>query len=316
VTAVAAAHPASSGRPSNVALLAALPVLFAVAVGLQVLRDRDRPRYEPPPGMLWLRSGEAVKRMALGYDAILSDLYWMRAVIYYGGQQLDSSKAPNYDQLYPMLDLVTTLDPRFNIAYRFGAIFLAEAYPAGPGRPDLAIALLERGIERTGKWEYMHDIGFVHYWWRRDYPRAAEWFKRAAAVPGSPEWLAPLAATTLAVGGDRQSSRMMWQQLLNSADAEWLRGNAEFRLSQLDAMDLLDALNARASQYAAREGRVATTWQQLGPAIGLRAIPTDPAGEPLEIDPATGRIGLGPKSPLHPLPDEPPPAAQPSGVLP
>ena len=30
-----------------------------------------------------------------------------------------------------MLDLTTTLDPRFNIAYRFGAIFLAERYPAG-----------------------------------------------------------------------------------------------------------------------------------------------------------------------------------------
>ena len=316
MTAAVADQAVRAARPSNMVLLAALPVLFAVAVGLQVIRDRDRPRFEPPAGMLWLRSGEAVKRMALGYDAILSDLYWMRAVVYYGGQQLDRDKPPNYDQLYPMLDLVTTLDPRFNIAYRFGAIFLAEAYPAGPGRPDQAIALLQRGIDRTGKWEYMHDIGFVYYWWLRDYPKAAEWFNRAAAVPGSPGWLAPLAATTLAVGGDRQSSRTLWQQLLNSADAEWLRGNAEFRLSQLDAMDLIDALNARAAQYAAREGHVAQTWQQLGPALGLRAVPTDPAGEPLVIDPATGRIGLGPTSPLYPLPDEPPPSAKPSGVQP
>ena len=35
--------------------------------------------------------------------------------------------------LYPLLDLTTTLDPHFNIAYRFGAIFLSEPYPAGPG---------------------------------------------------------------------------------------------------------------------------------------------------------------------------------------
>ena len=49
----------------------------------------------------------------------------------------------NYDLLYPLLDLVTTLDPRFNVAYRFGAIFLVRAAPGGPGRPDLAIALLE-----------------------------------------------------------------------------------------------------------------------------------------------------------------------------
>ena len=46
-----------------------------------------------------------------------------------------------------MLDLTTTLDPLFNVAYRFGAIFLAEPYPGGAGRPDLAIALLEKGLQ-------------------------------------------------------------------------------------------------------------------------------------------------------------------------
>ena len=215
--------------------------------------------------MLWFRSGEAVKRMALGYDAVVADLYWMRAVVYYGGQRLKTTATPNYDLLYSLLDLVTTLDPRFNIAYRFGAIFLAEAYPSGPGRPDQAVALLQRGIDRTGRWEYMHDIGFVYYWWLRDYPKAAEWFDRAAAVPGSPAWLKPLAATTLAVGGDRHSSRTMWQQLHDSSDTEWLRSNAEFRLMQLDAMDRLDALNAAAERYATGVGRVARVGRRWAP---------------------------------------------------
>ena len=86
-----------------------------------------------------------------------------------------------------MLDLVTTLDPRFTVAYRFGAIFLTEAYPSGPGRPDLAIALLERGIAQDGgRWEYMHDIGFIYYWWLKDYQEAAEWFDRAGKAPGAP----------------------------------------------------------------------------------------------------------------------------------
>ena len=64
--------------------------------------------------------------------------------------------------------------------------------------------------------------------------------------------MAALAATTLAVGGDRRSSRLLWQQLLESSDTEWLRGNAEFRLKQLDAMDLIDALSAAAEKYAAK----------------------------------------------------------------
>jgi hypothetical protein len=313
----AAVGPRQAGlRPSNARLLAALPVLFAAVVGLQVIRDRDRRPYEPPVSALWFRSGDAVKRMALGFDNVLADLYWMRAVVYYGGQRLQTTATPNYDLLDPLLDLVTTLDPRFNVAYRFGAIFLAEAYPNGPGRPDLAIALLQRGIERTGRWEYMHDIGFINYWWRRDFSEAAEWFERAAQVPGSPAWLRPLAATTLAVGGDRRSSRLMWQQLLESGDSEWLRGNAEFRLRQLDAMDLIDSLNVAAEQHAARSGQVAQSWQTLAPALGLRGVPLDPAGVPLVINPTTGRIGLAADSPLQPLPDEPPPASAPAPARP
>jgi hypothetical protein len=314
--AAAVGPPQARLRPSNARLLAALPLLFAAVVGLQVMRDRDRRPYEPPVSALWVRSGDAVKRMALGFDNVLADLYWMRAVVYYGGQRLQTTATPNYDLLDPLLDLVTTLDPRFNVAYRFGAIFLAEAYPNGPGRPDLAIALLQRGIERTGRWEYVHDIGFIHYWWLREFSKAAEWFERAAQVPGSPAWLRPLAATTLAVGGDRRSSRLMWQQLLESGDSEWLRGNAEFRLRQLDALDLIDSLNVAAEKHAARSGGVAQSWQTLAPALGLRGVPLDPAGVPLVINPTTGRIGLAADSPLQPLPDEPPPASAPAPARP
>ena len=35
-------------------------------------------------------------------------------------------------------------------------------------------SLLEKGLAaRPDKWEYMQDIGFVHYWWRHDFAAAA-----------------------------------------------------------------------------------------------------------------------------------------------
>ena len=47
-----------------------------------------------------------------------------------------------------------------------------RAVSARRRRPDLAIALLEKGLrERPDKWEYMQDIGFVHYWYLHDYQR-------------------------------------------------------------------------------------------------------------------------------------------------
>jgi len=235
--------------------------------------------------------------------------------VYYGGQWLGDESRRTYDLLYPMLDLVTTLDPRFSVAYRFGAIFLTEAYPNGPGRPDLSIALLERGIAQDGgRWEYMHDIGFIYYWWLHDYAKAAEWFDRAGKAPGAPTWLPPMAATTLAVGGDRQSSRTLWRQLLESSDIAWIRSNAERRLLQLDAMDMIDQLNVIAERYASREGRVAQSWQALVQGERLRGIPVDPAGVPFVINPSTGLVELAYDSPLAPLPIEPgsPPAEPPT----
>lgn len=86
-------------------------------------------------------------------------LIWsVRVVRHLSGPQARTK----YQLLYSLLDLTTTLDPYFNIAYRFGAIFLSEAYPGGPGRPDQAIALLRKGIvAMPQKWQYYHDIGFV-----------------------------------------------------------------------------------------------------------------------------------------------------------
>jgi hypothetical protein len=282
-----------------VAALAVIAALMALAVRLQ--RERDV-RYRPPETAdetLYLTSGPALQRLTLGYRSLAADVYWIRAVQHFGGTRLALSGerrasdvpaaagAERYALLYPLLDLTTTLDPRFNIAYRFGAVFLAEPYPGGSGRSDLAIALLEKGLrERPDKWEYMHDIGFVHYWWRQDYTQAADWFLRASQAPGAPEWLRPLAATTLAMGGDRQSSRVLWESIHDSAELDWLRRIAERRLLQLEAMDQIDQ-----AQQTLRAGR--------SPGVTL-----DPTGTPYEID-ETGTVRLSSRSPLYPLPDEP-----------
>jgi hypothetical protein len=298
-------------RPPNRLLYAGIAALMAVSVGVQVVRDRGWAPYSPPNPTLWLQSGAFADKLFLGYKNLVADVYWMRAVVYYGGKRREAadrqeSGAPantSFDSLYPLLDLVTTLDPRFKVAYRFGAIFLTEAYPAGPGRPDLAIALLQRGIERdAARWEYMEDIGFVYYWWVKDFTKAAEWFKRAGEQQGAPSWLAPLAATTLAQGGDRQASRFLWTQMLQTTDIEWIKNNANIRLKQLDAMDLIDELNRRVAIYVASQQRPPADWREFAAATGIRGVPVDPTGVPFVLDERTGTVDIDPKSSLWPLP--------------
>jgi hypothetical protein len=211
----------------------------------------------------------------------------------------------NYNLLHPMLDLTTSLDPHFNIAYRFGAIFLAEPFPGGANRPDLAIALLQKGYAaRADKWEYMWDIGFVHYWWRQDYAEAAKWFDRASQVPDAPWWLRSLAATTLAQGGDRQSSRAMWENIRQTAEVEFLRHDAEKKLAQLQAMDEIDVLQQAVNRFRDMAGMVPDGWAPLVRGRLVAGIPVDPSRTPYEID-RSGRVRLSRTSPLFPLPTDP-----------
>lgn len=294
---------AADVRPSSRGLVLPMILLLTISVALQVVRDRGWTPYRPAAPMLWLQAGPMARRLALGYDNLAADIYWMRAVVYYGGQRLAPADQRTYEQLFPLLRLVTTLDPAFKVAYRFGAIFLTEPPPNGPGRPDQAIDLLRRAIDANPDgWEYMHDTAFVYYWWLGDYRSAAAWFERAAVVPGAPAWLAPLAATTLAEGGDRGLSRQMWRQLRDDSDVAWIRRSAETRLAQLDALDAIDRLAPLVAQYAAAYGRPPAAWGELVTARLLPGIPLDPAGVPFVLDAATGRIDVARRSPLFPLP--------------
>ncbi len=299
---------------SAVAAAVVAGLLIALAALVQETREARYPLTSTSDESLYVPSGTVARHLTAGYDTLAADLYWIRAIQYYGKTKLrltglDQSSAPGSDEsdyslLYPMLDLTTTLDPRFNIAYRFGAIFLAEPRPGGAGRPDLALALLEKGLrERADKWEYMQDAGFVHYWWLQDYKAAAEWFDRASKVPGAPWWLQSLSANTAAEGGDRRSSRLIWEAILQSAEIDWLRGDAERRLAQLTALDEIDALQPVVDSAAAR-GVTPLTWSTLVRAGALRGEPVDPAGTPYELG-ADGRVRLSPQSSLYPPPREP-----------
>ena len=288
-------------------LLPALVVLaLASAIALQVARERWYPQITSPVDELYFTSGESVGRLALSYKSVLADVYWIRAIQYFAATRLQKRPVQGEDLLYPLLDVTTTLDPSFNLAYRFGAIFLAEAHASGLGRPDLAIALLDKGFaQNPDKWQYLYDKAFVYYWTYQDYKTAAHWFAEAAKVPDSADWLPGLAGYMLAQGGDRRSSRFLFRQILETAEHEYMRKTAEWRLTQLDILDVIDQLQILLDRYEREAGTRARSWQPLIDRRMLRGVPSDPDGTPLVIDPATGRPTVARTSRYYPLPDEP-----------
>jgi hypothetical protein len=81
-----------------------------------------------------------------------------------------------------------------------------------------------------------------------------------------------------------------------------MRRNAEHRLRQIEALDLIDQLEAFVKRYPAPPGDQ-LTWQGLMRRSPLRQVPVDSTGTPFDLDPVTGHVTVGKDSPLQPMPD-------------
>lgn len=280
---------------------ACLFLSLLLLVPLQGWLDAQPKPAVPLDETLYLQSGRALKAFSLGFDALLADLYWLRAIQYFGGKlEAANAGAPEinltnvgpgqFASLPTLLNIVTELDPGYIAAYRFGATFL----PA-----QQAVALAERGLrENPAEWRLYLDLGFLH-WQQKRFAAAQSVFERGSRVAGAPEWLQVLAATMAAKGNDRTTARAIFERLYeNTADA-YTREVLALRLLALEALDEVDAVNARLTE-AQRRGSCVTpdkllaeVRQQHPPSQALTAF-----GVAYVFDRAACRIALPNDSPL------------------
>lgn len=293
--------------PSRAAagLVAALVLMLGSAAILRA-RDARMPLASSSERWLYIRSPRLGRLLAMNFAPLAADSYWLRTIQHFGGDRISRRRDRPFELLSPLLDLTTSLDPQFSAAYRFGAIFLSEPPPGGPGRTDEAIALLEKGLRASPtRWQYAHDIGFVILWHGSNPSAAAAWFRRAGSMPGAPNWLDPLAATVMMTGGDRNAARAWLLEMRQTATEAWVRRIAERRLAQLVALDQIDQLQALVPAFQQKMHRNPTGWPDFEAAGLLRGLPADPSGVPYVYFPASGRVRLDPSSTLGPLPEFP-----------
>jgi tetratricopeptide (TPR) repeat protein len=276
--------------------LLALPLLGLVFL-LQARIDRElgaRAQHE----VLYLWSGQHVRRLFPGFEGVAGDLYWLRTVQYFG-----SSRAFEQDTrmelLGPLLDITVTLDPRMEVAYRYGAIFLGERVPLGAGRPQEAVALLERGTRALpGNWRIRQDLGFFYFLYLDDYRRAAEVLREAANLPGAAFWLKNMAADIVARGGDRATAQQMWRQIYEQSEGV-VRANALVNLQVLDALGQAERVTGLVEDFRRRTGRRPRSLEELR-ASGLLSGPAvDSSGTPFVYDAESGRVRVSPRSTLY-----------------
>jgi hypothetical protein len=238
--------------------------------------------------VLYISSPKALKKMSLGYDGLLADIYWTRAVQYFGSKHHEG--ALNFDLLAPLLEITTTLDPHLLVAYEYGTNFLAPKPPNGSGMPERAIALQEFGIRNNpDEWRLYYNEGFIRYMDLHDYAGAAEVFARGSRVPNAHPFLAILAGKMAEHAGDQQMARMMWSATYQTSKDKDVRANAAAHLRALQVDEDVTALEGLTSRYQQQTGHFPSDFSELQAAGLLRGTPVDPLGHTYKLMP-DGRV--------------------------
>jgi tetratricopeptide (TPR) repeat protein len=256
--------------------------------------------------LLYFTSPALVKKMALGYEDLIADIYWMRAIQYYGRREEASRRPVRYANLATLLDITTTLDPDLIDAYRSGSIFLAEADPLGAGQPEEAIKLLDRGIAALPQeWRLVYDKGFVYYLYLKDYEAAGKTWLSAGRLPQAPHWMAGLAAMSLSKGGSIDIAIALWQRQYQESSRADVKENARNHLLSIQVDQDFEKLNALIVEFQKKNSHYPESLEELvrGKTSGYSI--EDPLGTPYEYNAVTGNVRLSPETKVHYMPTAP-----------
>jgi len=269
--------------PQRTTAIAAACLAVSMSACVLLLRNIDRIRPKATiEDALYISSPKMVKRASLGFDGLMACIYWTRTVQYFGHRHFD--RARTFNELAPLLEITTTLDPHLLPAYGFGASFLAPQPPGGAGEPERAIRLMEYGIEHNpDNWHLYYDLGFVYYTELKDYRNAAAVFERGSKVPNAHPFMKIMAAQMAMHAGDFATARMLWTATYESSSESIIRQNALEHLRALKVDEDVTNLESAVARFAKRTGSPPVSMPELVMAEHLPGFPVDPDGNPYQL---------------------------------
>ena len=253
--------------------------LIAISVPFQKGIDNIRGKFRSIEETLYF-SSSALKRLSLGYKELLADIYWLRALQYFGGRGF---KEENPELLYHYFDILTDLDPKFVNAYRFGGTFLAEPPPLGLGDIEKGTMLFDKGRKNNPEnFRIPLEEAFMYYLYVKDYDKAAELFNEASEKPSLTglrrATIKGMAASAHSKGGNRELSKEIWKTIYETTTHEQRREFALKNLQELSTMDTEDRLTEALREYIERYNEIPTSLVALKDAGLIKQIPKEPYG--------------------------------------
>ncbi len=254
-------------------LMPLLVVLGAMIFFLQVSTDRKWedldlgkkiPFNAPNPAI--------VKTAAMGYHTMVADIYWLSAIQYYSESVIQKNV---HDDLYPLINFITDLDPNFCMAYYFGG----QNMMVGDVDPRKAAAILEKGKKNCPEdYRLPFLLGYCYYFYLHEPEKAADNMEIAAQKKDLP-YLALLASRIRSEAGRLDTGLRFLEEMIKHTKDERAREKYRQRIAEIRAKQQEDKLNQVVERFHRERGRYPESIDELVEAGFLGRKPVHPLSE-------------------------------------
>lgn len=275
----------SMRRPSRETFVS-LSLAAALVAALVPVQSRlmDRLGVFAPYDVTYVPRGDALALLSPSIRLSVANAYWL-ATVQYMGEPKRAQRG--FDKLFPLVDLVTDLDPQHGYAYHTAGIVLSAER-----RLEESDRILKKGMEpgRPNWWSYPFYLAFNHFFYRGDYAEAARWAEIAAKTPGASTNISHLAMALKVKSGSPDDAIRFLAEMRKTARDETSaeRLEEQYRLAVLQRdFHLLDDAVAR---FREARGRAPARLDELVTAGLVAELPVEPFG---------GRYYLDPEASVH-----------------
>jgi tetratricopeptide (TPR) repeat protein len=257
-----------------------VPAVLAAATALAA--GRVRTARERPYDVDVVPPAASLRWLSIGHPLLAGNFYWLRAVQYIGEPRADER---GWEKLYPLVQLVTDLDPGHGYAYQVAGIVLASA-----GRVAESNAILEKGTRNVpDRYILPYYRAFNAFYHEGDWVLAGRWAELAARTPGAPEHVRQNVLAYYVKGQRAEAAIEFLEQVLRETQDEDSRKAVEVQLRQAIFERNAGAIDGAVAAYRARHG---VPPPFLGALVGeglLPELPPDPFGGEWRFD-GDGRV--------------------------
>ncbi len=270
-------------RRRAVALLVVAGLLAGAVATERMLQGVDR---QDPLGrrLLYLPSPEMLRLASLGNPGLVADLLYLWSIQYYAQYQ----PRDRFLYLEPIFNLITDLDPRYDDAYRIGALIMELPVTEETKNKAAVIRLYDKALRNMpDNHEIAEAAGWDMYIRYRDKAEAIRYFEAATAMPGAPHRLERFLGVwrEQGEGWSFDNALAYWREVRDEAQSRYDRTMCERQIYRLYAAHDGERLDPMLKRWSAHHGGCPTSWQPLVDAGWLDEVPKDYFGHPYRILP-------------------------------